>query len=80
MNIPTTIYYWDCDCQEDYIHPKQVEYCPICGAEQDSSPDSRYYELSQEQLRVIQTILLGEIADYLNFIHTTLDGGLFVST
>jgi len=32
--------YWDCECKHDYIHPKTVETCEICEAEQDEQPDS----------------------------------------
>lgn len=32
--------YWDCECKHDYIHPKTLEICLICEAEQDEQPDS----------------------------------------
>jgi hypothetical protein len=32
----TTPNFWDCDCDEDYIHPKALtHYCEKCGAHDD---------------------------------------------
>ena len=39
--------YWDCECEHDYIHPKTLESCPICEAEQDDQPDSIAEEVEQ---------------------------------
>ena len=36
----TTEYFWDCECEENYIHPKSVLVCPRCGAISDERPDS----------------------------------------
>jgi hypothetical protein len=40
--------FWDCECEEDYIHPKSETSCNICGAEADESPDSISTEVSQK--------------------------------
>lgn len=32
--------FWDCECEENYIHPYSEDTCPICGAERDTQPDS----------------------------------------
>lgn len=32
--------YWDCECKENYIHPKTQAMCPYCGAWADDQPDS----------------------------------------
>ena len=37
--------YWDCECKHNYIHPKTVETCEICEAEQDEQPDSIVQEV-----------------------------------
>jgi len=44
-SILTTPDYWDCECDERYIHFHQAESCPRCGAHRDSQPDSRVLEV-----------------------------------
>ena len=43
--FPTTVHFWDCECEANYIHPKSVPVCPRCGAHQDDCPDSRTNEV-----------------------------------
>jgi hypothetical protein len=45
QTLLTTPDYWDCECDENYIHFHQAERCPRCGAERDSQPDARVFEL-----------------------------------
>lgn len=45
--LETDQHYWDCECEEEYIHPKTEKECPICGAEKDEQPDSRVEELKK---------------------------------
>jgi len=40
--------HWDCECNENYIKTKDVEYCKICGARQEEQPNSRINELKKE--------------------------------
>jgi len=37
--------FWDCECENDFIHPKTESYCHLCGAHADEQPDSREHEL-----------------------------------
>ena len=37
--------YWDCECEVDYIHPKEKTTCTRCGAIADDQPDSREIEV-----------------------------------
>ena len=37
--------YWDCQCEEKYIHPNSSDKCPECGAERYESPDSQQDEV-----------------------------------
>jgi len=41
----TTPDFWDCECKDDYIHPKTMSSCPECLADSDNSPDSRVEEV-----------------------------------
>jgi hypothetical protein len=41
----TTPDYWDCECQHNYIHPRDQEICSICGAIRTDQPDSRLAEV-----------------------------------
>lgn len=37
--------FWDCECDEKYIHSKTQIECPVCGARADEMPDSRRDEI-----------------------------------
>ena len=39
--------YWDCECDEKYIHHASVDECPVCGALRDESPDSHQAEIDE---------------------------------
>ena len=45
MTIETTEEYWDCECDKDYIHPKNESFCLKCGTTAEDSPDSRIEEV-----------------------------------
>lgn len=40
----TTTRFWDCECEEDFIKPKSVPYCDMCGTHKNDQPDSRLDE------------------------------------
>lgn len=44
-DIELTVYYWDCECEKDYIHLRLQESCPVCKAESEDQPDSRVPEV-----------------------------------
>lgn len=46
----TTDHYWDCDCREDYIHPRTVLHCPRCQTLQEDAPSSRLNEVIDRDL------------------------------
>ena len=37
--------YWDCECEEAYIHSNDAFECAKCGALRDESPDSKQDEV-----------------------------------
>lgn len=37
-SFPTTVHFWDCECEANYIHPKSVPVCPRCGVVSDERP------------------------------------------
>ena len=39
--------YWDCQCDEKYIHPNSSDKCSRCGAERDEMPDSHQNEVGE---------------------------------
>lgn len=43
--IQLTDKFWDCECQENYIHPCTEKKCTVCGAERDAQPDSHVIEV-----------------------------------
>lgn len=38
--------FWDCECEDLYIHPVTKKRCLACGAHQDEQPNSRVNEVS----------------------------------
>ena len=47
--------YWDCECENNFIHPINNQGCRICGSKQEESPSSRENEV-QLHLRRKQDI------------------------
>lgn len=42
----TSSLFWDCECENDYIHEKSIELaCSICGANDEDMPDAHADEI-----------------------------------
>ncbi len=41
----TTEFFWDCECETNYIHPKTQKVCFDCNAIASEQPDSRVDEV-----------------------------------
>ena len=60
--------YWDCDCAENYIHPKTEMACKVCGGvePEDAMPDSHVAEVAMlikhPQCKACQKLPSGLIA------------------
>lgn len=39
--------FWDCECEDLYIHPVTKRRCLACGARRDDQPNSRVNEVSE---------------------------------
>lgn len=37
--------YWDCECEQDYIHIATVSHCTVCGVRSEDGPDSHVSEV-----------------------------------
>jgi len=48
--IQTTQLFWDCECNERYIHHFTDDACNNCGCERNESPDSRLNEIGIEDI------------------------------
>lgn len=46
--IKTTEKYWDCECKDNFIHPKTQIMCNICGATAEEQSDSRVNEVLEQ--------------------------------
>ena len=44
-DIILNLNYWDCECEDNYIHRIDDLECPKCGALQNESPNSRANEV-----------------------------------
>lgn len=47
--IITNNNFWDCDCEENYIHPVSQKQCEICGALEEDQPPARQNEIDAEE-------------------------------
>lgn len=53
--VETNENYWDCECEEDYIHEKaKKKHCVKCDTYEDEQPDSRQSEV--EEVKLIERI------------------------
>jgi len=43
----TTEQYWDCECRQNYIHPKSKGHCKLCNALREDQPDSIINEVKK---------------------------------
>ncbi len=53
--------YWDCVCQQDYIHPDNHDVCLFCGATQDAQPASRADEVRRHLAALGVEVEKGEV-------------------
>ena len=41
----TTSLFWDCECEDLYIHPLHRRECCACGVRHEDAPDARLLEI-----------------------------------
>ena len=61
--IQTSVHFWDCDCEENFIHRKSFnslleaegmrDRCAVCGAKEEESADSRIDEIIRHYQEII---------------------------
>lgn len=52
-DITLNLDYWDCECEKNFIHPINQQYCDICGSDQEDSPSSRENEVQLYLNRIV---------------------------
>jgi len=45
--VNTNERFWDCECKDNHIHPKDEPTCSMCGKHQDEMPDSHTVEVDK---------------------------------
>lgn len=70
----TTSLFWDCECEEHYIHPVYQDQCLLCSARREDQPDARVDEILNhtrglpfDLLQVVET-LADQVCPHLNAI------------
>lgn len=43
--VVTTPLFWDCECDDNYIHPDNSIECMFCGVKAEDAPDARLNEV-----------------------------------
>ncbi len=46
MDIEFARDFWDCECEQSFIHPTDVDRCLICGSEKEDQPNSIVHEVA----------------------------------
>ena len=65
LGLPiTTEYFWDCECEKHYIHPKTEEKCTICNFEHHEMPDARTIEVIKMLTGELQWVEARERKNY----------------
>ena len=52
-SIETTPDYWDCECEDQYIHPNSERICDRCSCVREDQPNSRISELYEMHYKLI---------------------------
>jgi hypothetical protein len=52
-NITLNLEYWDCDCNENYIHSIKEDHCEKCKSKEEDHPNSRENEVKEYFKRAI---------------------------
>lgn len=70
----TTALFWDCECEEMYIHPSFQDVCILCSSCREDQPDARVDEilnhsigLPYDLVQVVET-LADKVCPHLNGI------------
>ena len=50
LTIETTPLFWDCECNDNYVHHYTEQACSSCGCERNESPDSRLNEIGIDDI------------------------------
>jgi len=50
--VKTIDYFWDCECEKNYIHPKSIIHCIKCDTYESEQPDSRTNEVMQLMIKL----------------------------
>jgi len=61
-DIQTTPLMWECECDnvQDYLHMKNEQRCPRCGAHQEDCPDARIEDIRELLDRQTAILLRGD--------------------
>lgn len=70
LNIELSDDFWDCECEENFIHQKSVPICDICNSHQEEQPDSRLEEI-EEEIEMLTVSAINEIGRVLKGYITT---------
>lgn len=69
MTIQLTPHFWDCECDERYIHHHSIPYCARCETFRDAQPDSRVEEVAEHLQEIFAevfqqfTVAVGDILE-----------------
>lgn len=75
----TTDNFWDCECEENYIHFKTETKCNKCGVFAEDMPDSRIVEVKEYfEKQIPDSIIVGYYQGY-PIWYDTVNGNLWFS-
>lgn len=51
--VKTTNQYWDCECDQSFLHSANDTLCIVCMCERENQPDARVNEVLAEGLKLV---------------------------
>ena len=75
----TTPLFWDCNCEEEYIHPATQEVCLACNTHREDGPDARVNEIFRHAYEFhLPPILVNTLAAAAEVVAPALTAGIAI--
>ena len=73
----TTPLFWDCNCEDAFIHPVTQEVCFACNTHREDAPDARVNEIFAHAYEFsLPTVLVNVVASAAESIDPALTEGM----
>jgi hypothetical protein len=75
----TTLLFWDCECEEQYIHPVTQDVCFACNSHREESPDAHVNEVFRHAYEFnLPLILVNAVVEAANAVDPALTADIAI--